>query len=877
MKVREIRDQYLKFFQSKGHQIVPSAPMVIKNDPTLLFTNAGMNQFKSFFLGDASSKYPTIANSQKCLRVSGKHNDLEEVGLDTYHHTMFEMLGNWSFGDYFKKEAISWSWELLTEVYKLDESQIYVTVFGGDKQDGLSSDREAYELWAKHIDPSRILECDKKDNFWEMGAAGPCGPCSEIHIDLRSEAEKEKVAGISLVNKDHPQVIEVWNLVFMEYNRKADGSLHPLANKHIDTGMGLERLAMILQGQKSNYNSDIFSPLIQKVEALANKKYDNSIDSSDPITIAIRVIVDHIRAISFSIADGQLPSNNGAGYVIRRILRRAVRYGYQTLGLKEPFLYELVEVLSDQFKGVFSEVYDQKEFIKKVVMEEEASFYRTLEQGLKRIEAICLKSQKNKEAVVSGKEVFELYDRYGFPVDLTELIAKGYELSIDHNEFTVALNQQKKRSQAAASSQKSDWVIVKQDDKEEFVGYDFTASKVRITRYREVVEKEKTFYHLVFNLTPFYAEGGGQVGDTGYIENGEKKYSILNTKKENDLIIHFSKELPDQINSSFNAVVNAKRRSLIANNHTGTHLLHQALREVLGNHVEQKGSLVNEKYLRFDFSHFEKVSKEQLMHVQQLVNSRIRANFSLEEFRNIPLSTAKEKGAMMLFGEKYGEVVRMIKFGDSIELCGGIHVSSTSMIGQLSITAESSIAAGVRRIEAITGESADLYLESKLELVEQLNQLLKKPKDILVAVNDLLEKNTALEKQLESLNKNKANGVKQYLLSAIKNTNGFNVLIDRVDLDASQVKDICFDLKSKTEHLFLVLAYQQKGKAMISVALSDDLIKNKQLNAGTIVNLLAQDIGGRGGGQPFFATAGGSNVEGIELALKKANEFFLNL
>ena len=874
MKVREIREHYLNFFKSKGHHIVASAPMVIKNDPTLLFTNAGMNQFKSFFLGDSKSKYATIANSQKCLRVSGKHNDLEEVGLDTYHHTMFEMMGNWSFGDYFKKEAIYWSWELLTEVYKLDKSRIYVTVFGGDKEDNLEIDVEAFNLWSDLIEKDRILKCDKKDNFWEMGAAGPCGPCSEIHIDLRSSSERDKVDGKQLVNKDHPQVIEVWNLVFMEYNRTADGKLHALSEKHIDTGMGLERLAMILQNKKSNYDTDIFSPLIGKVESLSKKNYDYAVSSIDKVTIAMRVIVDHIRAISFSIADGQLPSNTGAGYVIRRILRRAVRYGYQNLDLKEPFLYKLVPILASQFDGVFSEIQQQEEFIQKVIKEEEASFYRTLEQGLKKIDVICKELKKSNRSEVAGADVFELYDRFGFPVDLTELIARSYQFTIDKKGFDLALAKQKNRSKKAASSEKSDWTVVRQDDKEEFVGYDFTESDVFITRYREVTTKAKKSYELVFNFTPFYPEGGGQVGDTGYIDDGNTKVSIIDTKKENDLIIHFSKELPVNLKASFKAVVNADKRALTANNHTATHLLHQALREVIGLHVEQKGSLVNAKHLRFDFSHFEKLSTDQLAKVEQLINSRIRENFLLEEFRNIPLNKAKQQGAIMLFGEKYGEVVRMIKFGESIELCGGIHVDSTAKIGQFIITSESSISAGVRRIEAITSEAADNYIAEKVSTLAQVSYLLKNPKNIIDSINELLTKNNMLNKQIDQFKKDQAKQLKVELKNAILSSNGLNVIIKKVDLDSNSVKDLCFQLKSEIENLVLILAYEQKGKAMLTVALSDGLVSDKQQNAGKIVNELAQEIGGRGGGQPFFATAGGTNIAGLEKALEKARTLF---
>ena len=872
MNSKEIRNKFFDFFKQKNHKIVPSAPMVIKDDPSLLFTNAGMNQFKSFFLGDAKPSDNRIANTQKCLRVSGKHNDLEEVGVDTYHHTMFEMLGNWSFGDYFKNEAIEWSWELLTDVYKLNPDQIYVTIFGGDEKDGLDSDREAYEIWKKIIDENRILACDKQDNFWEMGSAGPCGPCSEIHVDLRDEAERKKIPGAELVNKDHPQVIEAWNLVFMEYNRKADGSLVPLKNKHIDTGMGLERLCMIIQNKKSNYDTDVFMPLIKKVEQISGLSYNSKTKNSEIVDTAIRVVVDHIRAISFSIADGQLPSSNGAGYVIRRILRRAVRYGYQDLQLKEPFLHELVSVLSEEFSDVFPELEKQKTFIEKVVLEEESSFYRTLDQGLKRIDQVCAQLLDKKEKQISGAVVFELYDRFGFPVDLTSLIAKRNGMTIDENGFKTALNLQKQRSKSAAESEKSDWEIILKDDKEEFVGYDYLESDIKITRYREVIEKGKKSYQLVFNYTPFYPEGGGQVGDVGTIDNGDQKVKILDTKKENDLILHISSELPKNISASFKALVDQSRRDLISNNHTATHLLHQALREILGKHVEQKGSLVNDEYLRFDFSHFEKVSEDQLLKIEALVNKRIRMNIPLEEKRSMPLSKAKELGAMMLFGEKYGDVVRVIKFGESIELCGGIHVPTTSHIGNFKIISESSIAAGVRRVEAVTSLSADKYYNDQLEIVKKISQLLKSPDNPVKAIKELLDQNSVFQKKIDELNKEKSGSLIDELINDKQEINGVNFIARKVDLDNSLIKDLAFKLKNKIDNLYLVLGTEKNEKALLTVMISENLVKQKNLHAGKIVNELAIEIGGRGGGQPFFATAGGKDVKGIEKALNKAAE-----
>ena len=879
MTSKEIRQKFLDFFASKNHKIVDSAPMVVKDDPTLMFNNAGMNQFKDIFLGNSTPKDVRVTNSQKCLRVSGKHNDLEEVGVDTYHHTMFEMLGNWSFGDYFKKEAIEWAWELLTVVYGLDKDRLYITVFEGDKEDGTKKDQEAYDIWNSIIPAEYILACDKKDNFWEMGETGPCGPCSEIHIDLRSDEERSKTSGIELVNMDHPQVIEIWNLVFMQYNRMSDRSLVPLKNKHIDTGMGFERLAVALQGKTSNYDTDVFSPLLNKIEDLSGLKYRPENEEKHKqalmVNVAMRVISDHVRAIAFSIADGQLPSNTGAGYVIRRILRRAVRYGYQSLELKEPFMYRLVPVLANQMGDAFPELVNQKVLIEKVIKEEETSFFRTLELGLKRIDQICIKLNSEKKNVVPGKEVFELYDTFGFPLDLTNLIAEGYKMNIDEVSFNEELEKQKSRSRKDAETETGDWVVLKEDDKEEFVGYDYTESDVYITRYRKVIVKEKEVYQLVFNFTPFYAEGGGQVGDRGYIESHGAKTSIFDTKKENNLIIHFTNELPADTSSNFKAVVNTNKRTLTANNHTATHLMHEALREVLGTHVEQKGSLVNEKYLRFDFSHFSKVTDEELAKVEALVNQRIRQNFSLEEQRTVPVNKAKEMGAMMLFGEKYGDVVRVIKFGKSIELCGGIHVENTSQIGSFKITSESSIASGIRRIEAITSIAADKHLQSQLDLIDEVRNLLKGPKDIKKAISDLLGQNAKLIKEVESFKKDKTGDVKKELLDAIEPINGVNFLAKQVDLDGGAIKDLAFQLKGEVDDLFMILGAESDGKVVITIALSDSLVTGKKMHAGNMIRDLAKEIGGGGGGQPNFATAGGKNANGIPNALEKAKEYIL--
>lgn len=874
MRSADIRKAFLEFFESKGHKVVPSAPMVIKDDPTLMFTNAGMNQFKDLFLGNSEVKDSRVTNSQKCLRVSGKHNDLEEVGVDTYHHTMFEMLGNWSFGDYFKKEAVDWAWELLTEVYKIPKDILYVTVFEGDASENLEMDQEAFDLWKQHISEDRILMGNKKDNFWEMGETGPCGPCSEIHIDLRPDEERKKVDGGQLVNHDHPQVIEIWNNVFMQYNRLKDQSLVPLKAKHIDTGMGFERLTMALQGKTSNYDTDIFMPLIHKIEELSGLSYkpvdEDKHKQAREINIAMRVIADHVRAISFSIADGQLPSNNGAGYVIRRILRRAVRYGYQTLNLKDPFICRLVPTLANQMGEAFPELINQKTLIEKVIREEEISFFRTLETGLKRIDQICINLNAAGKKVVPGESVFELYDTYGFPVDLTNLIAQGYEMTLDDKGFEKALEAQKARSRKAAETDTSDWVVLKEDDAEEFIGYDYTEGDVYITRYREVKVKDKTIYQMVFNYTPFYPEGGGQVGDTGYIEFDGEKTFIFDTKKENNLILHYTKELPKILNGRFKAVVNKNKRDLTANNHTATHLVHAALRNVLGDHVEQKGSLVTEKSLRFDFSHFSKVTPEEIKQVEQLVNAEIRANHQLEESRQIPLEKAKEAGAMMLFGEKYGDVVRMIKFGESIELCGGIHVPSTSQIGTFKIISEGSVAAGIRRIEAITSVAADEYVNNQLETLGAVKELLKNAKDVEKAISELIDQNSKLQKEIEALKKEQAKGAKDDILKAAREINGIKFISAKVAMDANSVKDIAYQIKGQEDSFFFIVGSYEGPKAMLTIMISDNLVKEKGLHAGNIIRELAKEIGGGGGGQPFFATAGGKNPDGIESAIVKA-------
>jgi alanyl-tRNA synthetase len=865
MTVSEIREQFFAFFASKGHEIVPSAPMVVKNDPTLMFTNAGMNQFKDFFLGNAVPKNKRIANSQKCLRVSGKHNDLEEVGVDTYHHTMFEMLGNWSFGDYFKEEAIGWAWELLTEVYKIPKDKLYVTVFEGDTSDNVPKDEESYSIWKKYIDEDRIILASKKDNFWEMGDTGPCGPCTEIHVDLRSKTERELIDGKTLVNFDHPQVIEIWNNVFMQFNRKADSSLEPLPSTHVDTGMGLERLAMALQGKTSNYDTDLFQTLIQHMEKVAKVQYGKL----EEVDIALRVIADHVRAISFSIADGQLPSNTGAGYVIRRILRRAVRYGYQTLGLKEPFLCDLSLVLSDLMGNPFHELVQQKELVEKVIREEEASFFRTLEQGLKRIDAIIEVTKKSMNEVIDGKEVFELYDTYGFPVDLTSLIARENELSIDEEAFNGELKKQKDRSRTATAIETDDWVELSSHGSTEFIGYDELQSDVKVLKYRKVSQKQKTFYQLVLDKTPFYPEGGGQVGDKGYLASNDEKIIVFDTKKENNLIIHLCEKLPNNVSANFTAVVDESKRVSSASNHSATHLLHHALREVLGTHVEQKGSLVNPEYLRFDFSHFSKVTDEEIAKVEALISAAIHENISLDERRNVPMDTAKELGAMALFGEKYGDNVRVIKFGKSVELCGGTHVLSTGEIGLFKITSESAVAAGVRRIEAITSTAAEHFFKEKATLLDTIALTLRNPKDIVKAVEDLLSKNNQLTKEIELLQKEKALNVKGDLKNKIETINGINFLGTIVPLDGGSIKDILFQLKGEVDHFVGVIGGNEGEKCTLSIIASDSIIAEKGINAGNLIREVAKHIQGGGGGQPFFATAGGKNSSGLATAISE--------
>ncbi|RKE98220.1 alanine--tRNA ligase [Ichthyenterobacterium magnum] len=871
MKSQDIRNTFLSFFGDKKHSIVPSAPMVLKDDPTLMFVNSGMAPFKEFFLGNAEPKNNRIADSQKCLRVSGKHNDLEEVGYDTYHHTLFEMLGNWSFGDYFKKEAIAWAWELLTEVYGIDKDILYVTVFeGSDDADNLAMDQEAYDFWKALIPEDRILMGNKKDNFWEMGDQGPCGPCSEIHVDIRSAEEKAKIDGKSLVNMDHPQVVEIWNLVFMQYNRKANGSLENLPNKHIDTGMGFERLCMVLQGVTSNYDTDVFTPIIREIETITDKDYGKN----EKIDVAIRVISDHVRAVAFSIADGQLPSNTGAGYVIRRILRRAVRYGFTFLDKKEPFIYRLVDVLSKKMGTAFPELKSQKQLIENVIREEEQSFLRTLDQGLVLLNRIV---EETKGDTVSGEKAFELYDTYGFPIDLTALILSEKGLKLDEKGFNEELQKQKSRSRAASEMSTDDWTILIEDDVEEFVGYDTLEAQVKITRYRKVTsKKDGEMYQLVFNLTPFYAEGGGQVGDKGYLEDthGDVVY-ILDTKKESNVIIHFTKNLPKHLDETFKAVVDAKQRYRTECNHTATHLLHQALREVLGNHVEQKGSAVHSKYLRFDFSHFSKVTVDQLREVENFVNRRIEGKLPLEEKRNIPMQQAIDEGAMALFGEKYGDTVRAIRFGQSIELCGGTHVKNTSDIWHFKIRSEAAVAAGIRRIEAITNDAVkDFYFENNRAYFE-MKDLLNNAKEPVKALKTLQDENADLKKQIEGLLKDKAKNIKGDLKNELTEINGVQFLAKQIDLDASGIKDVSFELGSQFDNLFLLFGANQNGKAILSCYISKELVASKDLNAGQIVRELGKYIQGGGGGQSFFATAGGKNPDGIKDALEKAKDYLV--
>ncbi|MFA9188805.1 alanine--tRNA ligase [Flavobacterium sp. FBOR7N2.3] len=876
MKSQDIRKAYLQFFESKGHLIVPSAPIVLKDDPTLMFNNSGMAQFKEYFLGNATPKSNRITDTQKCLRVSGKHNDLEDVGFDTYHHTMFEMLGNWSFGDYFKKEAIPWAWEFLTEVLQLDKDRLYVSVFEGNEAENVSFDQEAFDIWKQFVSEDRIILGNKKDNFWEMGDQGPCGPCSEIHIDLRTDAERAAISGFSLVNADHPQVVEIWNNVFMEFNRKADGSLEKLPAQHVDTGMGFERLCMAMQNVTSNYDTDVFTPLIEKVEQITGLKYTsnevkNISEEQNKTNIAIRVVVDHVRAVAFAIADGQLPSNTGAGYVIRRILRRAIRYGFTFLGTKEPFINQLVAVLADQMGEFFPEIKKQQALVTNVIREEEASFLRTLDQGLQLLDNV-IATTEGKE--VAGTKAFELYDTFGFPIDLTALILRERGFSLDEAGFDKAMQEQKSRSRAASEVSTDDWKILVDGNVEIFVGYDQTENEVKITRIRKVdSKKDGVLYQIVLDATPFYPEGGGQVGDKGTLVSANETIEIIDTKKENNLILHFTKKLPENVNASFVAKVNTDLRAATSKNHSATHLMHQALRSILGTHVEQKGSLVNPKNLRFDFSHFSKVTDEELQQVEDFVNARIQEQLPLIERRSIPIQQALDEGAMALFGEKYGDNVRAIKFGDSMELCGGIHVNNSADIWSFKIVSEGAVAAGIRRIEAITGDGVRQFFASQEELLDEIKTALKNPQDTVKAVVSLQEDNAKLKKQLEALLKEKAKNMKAELANELQEVNGVQFLAKQVDLNAEGAKDLAYELGNLGNNLFLVLATAEEGKPMLSCYISKELVAEKNLNAGQVVRELGKFIQGGGGGQPFFATAGGKNAAGIPEALSKAIDF----
>ena len=868
MTSKEIRSRYLDFFKSKSHAIVSSAPMVIKDDPTLMFTNAGMNQFKEYFLGHKAIQHKRVADTQKCLRVSGKHNDLEEVGMDTYHHTMFEMLGNWSFGDYFKKEAIEWAWEFLTKEMKIDKDSLYVTIFEGDQSEGLDRDTEAYDLWKNLLPEERIINGNKKDNFWEMGAQGPCGPCSEIHVDIRPKADREKVSGLDLVNKDHPQVVELWNLVFMQFNRKANGSLEDLPALHVDTGMGFERLCMVMQKTQSNYDTDVFKPLMQEIETITNNEYGKD----EKVAIAIRVIADHVRAVAFSIADGQIPSNTGSGYVIRRILRRAVRYGFTFLGTKKPFMYQLVDTLTKQMGTAFPELVRENKLISIVIKEEEHSFLRTLDQGLVLLENVI---QNSDSSIISGKKAFEMYDTFGFPKDLTALILRERGLDLNEAEFETELQNQKERSRSATKIETGDWTVLMEDDVQEFIGYDYLETKVKIARYRKTkTKKHGEFYQVVFNLTPFYPEGGGQDGDKGYLESshGDLVY-IVDTKKENNLVIHYIKNLPKDVHDTFKAVVDKKIRSYTEANHSATHLLHQALRTVLGTHVTQKGSMVHSRGLRFDFSHFSKVTTEELIQVENFVNARIREGLSLKEKRNIPLQIALDEGAIALFGEKYSDTVRTIKFGSSVELCGGTHVENTKDIWHFILLHEGAVASGIRRIEAITGEFAKDFFISNSNKFKEVKKVLQNTKDPLKSIAAIQEENSDLKKQIQTLLKEKGKNLKTDLKNEISEMNGINFLAKQVDLDANGIKDISFELGGEIDNLFLLLGTNQNGKALLSCYISKNLVASKDLDAGKIIRELGTYIQGGGGGQPFFATAGGKNPDGLSEALSKGKDY----
>jgi len=865
MTAQEIRSKFLDFFASKGHKVVPSAPIVNKDDPTLMFTNAGMNQFKDFFLGDKTPDNPRIVDTQKCLRVSGKHNDLEEVGRDSYHHTMFEMLGNWSIGDYFKKEAIDWAWELLTKEYGLDKDRLYVSIFEGDKEDGLEPDEEAKGYWQQYVSDDRILYFDRKDNFWEMGDTGPCGPCSEIHVDLRSDEARAKVPGRDLVNMDDPLVVEIWNLVFIQFNRKADGSLEELPAKHIDTGMGFERLCMAMQAKQSNYDTDVFSPFIKMVEKESGKKYTASYEPDAMVDIAMRVIVDHLRAVSFTIADGQLPSNTGAGYVIRRILRRAVRYYYTFLDIKEPFIYKLVDLLSDRFGDVFPELRGQKELVAKIIQGEEKTFLNTLESGLKRFANL-----KTTDKVIDGKDAFELFDTYGFPMDLTRLMAEEQGLRVDEAGFEKALAEQKARARADAQKSVGDWTTLNEGEVE-FVGYDnLKVEGIKILKYRTVKAKKGNQLQVVLDRTPFYAESGGQAGDTGLLWVDGEKVPVLDTQKENDLTIHVVKAFPANMEGSVTAEVNAKKRSATSKNHTAVHLMHAALHQVLGDHAIQKGQSVDEKRLRFDFSHFAGVTAEEVAQIEQIVNEKVRANIALEENRAMPIAEAQAAGAMMLFGEKYGDVVRMITFDKdfSQELCGGTHVAATGEIGQFKILAESGVAAGIRRIEAVTADKAEAHLNAQLAELNEIKTLFKSPQNIVKSVAAMQDENKALKKQIEQMMAAQAQALKGDLKGKFVNKDGVNFLAARVALsDSTAVKNLAYSLEQELGNCLIIFGLESKGKPQLMVTISKEVVESKGLNAGNIVRELAKNIKGGGGGQAFFATAGGKDASGLDKAI----------
>lgn len=871
LTAKEIRKSFTDFFASKGHVIVPSAPMVVKNDPTLMFTNAGMNQFKDIFLGNTPRKYPRVADSQKCLRVSGKHNDLEEVGLDTYHHTMFEMLGNWSFGDYFKEEAISWAWEYLVDVLKIDPDRLYATVFEGSEEDGLARDDEAATYWAKFLPKERIINGSKKDNFWEMGDTGPCGPCSEIHIDLREDDERAIVPGIELVNKDHPQVIEIWNNVFMQFNRKADGSLEALPAKHVDTGMGFERLCMAIQGKKSNYDTDVFQPIIKEIGRICACSYGDS-DEKD---VAMRVIADHIRTIAFSITDGQLPSNAKAGYVIRRILRRAVRYGYTFLNQKGAFMYKLIPALIDTMGDAYPELSAQQSLVEKVIKEEEESFLRTLETGIRLLDKIMADTKAAGKSEISGNDGFTLYDTFGFPLDLTELILRENKLTLNLAEFDTAMAAQKERARNAAAVETGDWVVIKEGEPQ-FIGYDLLESDVEILRYRKVKQKNQESYQVVFDKSPFYAEMGGQMGDSGYIESNGVRYEIIDTKKENNLSIHILKSMPQDVSSIFYAVVDKDKRQQTACNHTATHILDYALRSVLGTHVEQKGSMVSSTILRFDFSHFQKVTDEELRQVERLANSMVRQNIPLTEYRDIPIEQARTMGAMALFGEKYGDTVRVIQYGPSMELCGGTHVQATGEIGTIRIISESSVAAGIRRIEAVSAAQAEELLYVKEDLLRDMKNFFNNTPNLLASVKKTIEENADLKKQVESYYQEKILNLRDHLLAQAKVVNGVKLVVIKGEFSADMVKSVAFQIKNVSSEPLAVLGatYSQDKKPSLTVLLSEELVE-KGMNATQIVRDAAKEIQGGGGGQPFFAQAGGKKFDGLNSALDKLMALFV--